>query len=116
MQHVLNSDAKGLNKKLLFEIVLSQKETDEDYVSPKVINNALVLVDRLVVQPEIFKTNQNSLHLQFNFKDNTYVELEVFENRLTCMIVPKRVYDNVQYPEVSLSTINTINTILSGYR
>ncbi len=108
-------NAKSRNMNLLSEIRDSQDKSDEDYVSDKVIDNALYVVFHLIHQPEIFKTNRNSLHLQFELSDKSYMELEIFEDRVTCMVVPKRVYKDAFYPEVSLGEIDNINKIVGDF-
>ena len=106
---------KSKNLTLLSEIMDFQKTEDDDYVSEKVIDNTLNIVFHLVKQPEIFKTGRNSLHLQFELEDRSYMEIEVFETRVTCMVVPKRVYEDAQFPDVSLDNMEQINKIVREF-
>ena len=106
---------KRKNLTLLSEMMDYQKPDDEDYVSEKVIDNTLGVVFHLIRQPEIFKTGRNSLNLQFELADRSYMELEVFENKVECMVVPKRVYEEAQFPEVSLDNMEQINNIVRDF-
>lgn len=109
------SDCRMNNISLLEEIKETQKEDEDDYVSDRVIDNALKLVFNLEHQPELFKTNENSINMQFETKDGSYLELEVFEDRITCMEVPQRDYDKAVYPKVSLDNTGEINAIVRGF-
>ena len=81
--------AKEYNIKHLFELEHEQEKDDEDFVSHKVFENTLDIVLNVIRQPEIFKTFDNSVNLQYELKDSSYLEFEVFDDRITCMIVPK---------------------------
>ena len=107
-------DCRMSNISLLEEIKETQKEDEDDYVSDRVIDNALKLVFNLEHQPELFKTHENSINMQFETKDGSYLEFEVFEDRITCMIVPQRNYDKAGYPQVSLDNTDEINAIVRG--
>lgn len=108
-------DAKSRNILTLWDINNNQVETDEDYVSGKVIDNALRIMFYLFYQPEIFKTCDNSIHMQYETEDRSYLEFEVFENRVTCMIVPHREYDSAVFPEVSLDDIDQMNKVVGEF-
>ena len=108
-------DMRGRNLTILSEIMDHQAKEDEDYVTEKVIDNTLNVVFHLVRQPEIFKTGRNSIHLQFELPDRSYMELEVFEERITCMIVPKREYKDVVYPKIKLGDMRSINKIVGDF-
>ena len=107
--------AKEYNIKHLFELEYEQKKDDEDFVSHKVFENTLDIVFHAIRQPEIFKTYDNSVNLQYELKDDSYLEFEVFDDRITCMIVPKRVYDDAYFPEVEMLDMNKINKIIGEF-
>ena len=90
------------NIRVLSDIASTQTTEDEDYVSDRVIDNALRIVFHMIRQPQIFRTFENSIHLQFETSDKSYLEFEIFEERMTCMMVPQRDYDKASSPEVSL--------------
>lgn len=103
------------NMELLRNIREAQNIGDEDYVSEKVIDNALLIVFDLSDQPSIFKTSRNSIHMQFEKEDRSYLEFEVFENRVTCMMVPKRDYSQAEFPDVSLDNRTKIIRIVGDF-
>lgn len=106
---------RSKNLTLLSEIKDYQTKEDEDYVTEKVIDNTLNVVFHLIRQPEIFKTRRNSIHLQFELPDRSYMELEVFEDRITCMVVPQREYKNVIFHKITLGDLNNINRIVGDF-
>ena len=69
----------------------------------------------MIRQPQIFRTFENSIHLQFETTDKSYLEFEIFEERMTCMMVPQRDYDKASYPEVSLDDIKEVNRIVGEF-
>ena len=109
------SEKKNRNILVLNELKFSQSKEDEEYVSPIAIDNALRILFNLKEQPEVFKTGESSIQLQFESSDRSYLEFEVFEKRITCMFVPKRDYDKVEYPEVTLDDLQSINEIVERY-
>ena len=107
--------AKEYNIKHLFELEHEQEADDEDFVSHKVFENTLDIVLNVIRQPEIFKTYENSVNLQYELKDKSYLEFEVFDDRITCMIVPKRIYDDAYFPDVEMLDIKRINSIIDEF-
>ena len=106
---------KEKNIQLLSEMMAYQTKEDDDFVSDMVIDNAVKLVFHLTHQPELFKTFENSINMQFELSDRSYMELEVFEKRITCMIVPQREYVRALFPEVSLDDIGGINKVVEDF-
>lgn len=103
------------NVELLSEIITTQEEGDEDYVSETVVDNALRIIFHIIRQPRLFRTFENSIHMQFETEDRSYLEFEVFEDRMTCMLVPQRDYERALHPEVSLSDMKGINKIVGDF-
>ena len=108
-------DAKEKNIALLSKIMESQNKEDDDYVSEKVIDNALKMVFHMKKQPELFKTFENSIHMQFELSDDSYLEFEVFENRITCMLVPQRKYEEATFSVLQLDNMEEMNKIIGEF-
>ena len=109
------SDIRLRNIRLLELIRETQNIDDEDYVSDTVVDNALKIVFFLKHQPELFKTYENSINMQFESEDGSYLEFEVFENRISSMMVPERDYDRAVFPVVELGDMKSIDRIVGEF-
>ncbi len=114
-KNIYISESRMSNIGLLNEIKETQSKDDEDYVTEKVIDNTLRILFNLDHQPELFKTYENSINMQFELKDGSYLEFEVFEDRITSMMVPERDYDKAVFPAVSLEDVDNINRIVGEF-
>lgn len=103
------------NLKLLDDVKQHQNENEEDYVSAKVIENARALVVNIVSQPAIFKTHRNSIQFEYELTDGSYLEFELFEDRLTCMEIPRAEAGKAIFPNVSYDDLGGINRIIRGF-
>ena len=112
---IFQSSDKIKNICLLGDIMKSKSKEDEDYVSDKVITNALGIVFILNRQPMIFRTHRNSIQMEYEQEDQSYLEFEIYENRITCMNIPKGVADKAMFPDVSLNNLADINKIVEDF-
>ncbi len=110
-----NISDKDRNLTLLLDIEKCQNEGDEDFVSTSVVQNARIMVDGLIRQPMIFRTFRNSLQMEFELEDKSYLEFEVFDDRVTCMLVPERKYEKAVFPKVTLDDIEGMNKIVGEF-
>lgn len=52
------------------------------------------VVSHLTVQPEIFPTARRTIHMEYNFENNNYLEFEIFEDDVCATFVPDHDYYN----------------------
>ena len=52
------------------------------------------IVTHLSVQPEIFPTARRTIHMEYNFDNNNYLEFEIFEDDVCATFVPDHDYYN----------------------
>lgn len=104
---------KAKNILLLSEIRYEQNKDEDCFVPEKALDNALRIIHHIIRQPELFITNEQSVHMQFEASDNSYLEFEVFEDRVSCMYVPRREYEKATFPDVSLDNLDSINSVIS---
>ena len=86
----------------------------------KKINETSIAVSRNIIrnilkQPVLYPTGRDSIQLQFELKDKSYLEFEVFENRITCMQVPKRIYANAVFQTLEITDIQAISRIIEVF-
>ena len=52
------------------------------------------IISQLSHQPTIYPTGRRSIQMQYELADRSYLEFEVFEDKVVCLDVPKRIYSN----------------------
>lgn len=62
--------------------------------SGELIDKCEKIVGNLPVQPAIYPTGRNSIQFQYELADRSYLEFEVFERKIACLEVPKRIYSD----------------------
>lgn len=103
------------NINLLSEMLHENCCDAKNYVSEKTINNALIIIFYLSIQPSIYKTYENSIHMQYETENRSYLEFEVFEDRITSMMVPFRNYQCATFPNVTLNDSKGIDRIVKEF-
>ena len=63
-------------------------------LSDKLIEKCKEIVKKIPnnLQPSIFPTGRNSIQMQFELSDNSYLEFEIFSDKIVFLEVPKRDY------------------------
>ena len=55
----------------------------------EVKSNAFMLLNNLYASPDrIFPTGRNSIQFEWDLKDGSYMEFEIYKNEVSCLIVP----------------------------
>lgn len=63
-------------------------------IPENIINQCEKIVKLLDVQLELFPTGRETIQFEYEFKDQTYLEFEIFEDKVGILLVPKREYSN----------------------
>lgn len=73
-------------------------------LSDKLIEKCKEIVKKIPnnLQPSIFPTGRNSIQMQYELADNSYLEFEIFLDRIVFLEVPKR-----EYAKANERTINS---------
>jgi len=67
----------------------SAKAEGKEIVSDKVIDRATEIIIDLDYQPDLVcPTGRGSMQLEWDLDDNSYLEFEIFDDKITCMNVP----------------------------
>ena len=83
--------------------------------SQDLINKCKNIINDLEVQPYIFPTNRKSIQFQYELEDRSYLEFEIFEENISCLEVPKRIYSNACTYEFSISELKRIKEIVKKF-
>ena len=99
---------------------ISKMENDWDgYDSPQinsaVIENARTFIKKIYKQPLLFPTGRNSIQMQYELADNSYLEFEICANKVLCVKVPKRVYSNALFEKFDTLQMERINEIVKEF-
>lgn len=73
------------------------------------------IIENVHVQPEIYPTERNSIQLEYELEDKSYLEFEVFKNKILCMRIPRRNYSKAEYEVISPIDIKRINEIIDNF-
>lgn len=84
-------------------------------ISFQVIKMSEEIIKSVCVQPVIFPTGRNSIQMQYELEDKSYLEFEVFEKKIVCMKVPRRIYEEATFQELNFSDMMRINQIVKEF-
>lgn len=68
-----------------------------------VIKLAEKIVKILYRQPEIFPTGRRSIQMQYELDDDSYLEFEIFDDRIHTMVIPQMDYSRTLESEIPVS-------------
>lgn len=80
-----------------------------------VIKSVENIIENVHVQPEIYPTGRNSIQLEYELEDRSYLEFEVFKDKILCMILPQRNYNKPKYEIIQPVDIKRINEIIDNF-
>lgn len=83
--------------------------------SSTLIDKCEKIVKVLSKQPLIYPTGRNSIQLQYELSDRSYLEFEIFENKTMCLHVPKRIYSEAIELELTDSEDKQIKEIVDKF-
>lgn len=80
-----------------------------------IIEKSKQLIIYMQHQPTIFPTARDSIQMQFELEDRSYLEFEVFSNHIESLMVPKRVYKDAISKIIDDGDIHTVNSIIKDF-
>lgn len=80
-----------------------------------VIKSVENIIENVHVQPEIYPTGRNSIQLEYELEDRSYLEFEVFKDKILCMRIPQRNYNKPEYEVIQPVDIKRINQIIYNF-
>lgn len=82
--------------------------------SPELISIVKNILENIVEQSEIFPTANNSIQMEYELIDNSYLEFEIFEDKIICLEVPQRNYSKYK-EQIIPNDIKIINNIVNNF-
>lgn len=73
-----------------------------------------IIID-LEFQPTIFPTGRQSIQFQYELQDRSYLEFEIFREKISCLEVPQRVYSNAHTFDFPISESHRIKEIVKKF-
>lgn len=66
---------------------------DAEPIPEIIINKCEEIVNLLDYQLKLFPTGRETIQFEHDFEDETYIEFEIFKDKVGVLIVPKREYN-----------------------
>ena len=110
-----------LKKQNLFWLnEIAQLEENWDSYGAKAFPQELIdkckdLINDLEFQPKIFPTCRQSVQFQYELEDRSYLEFEIFGEKVSCLEIPQRIYSNAHTFEFPISEIQKIKEIVKKF-
>lgn len=83
--------------------------------TPALILKCEKIIEKLSYQPEIYPTGRKSIQFQYELNDKSYLEFEIYEDKIMCLIVPKRIYSNAVEMQLTDSQEKRIGEIVDEF-
>lgn len=83
--------------------------------SNKLVQKCKAIVGALQSQPRIYPTGRQSIQLQYESEDRSYLEFEVFESKTDSLFVPQRRYAQAEEKTISVYEIDTIKRMVDAF-
>ena len=83
--------------------------------SDKLIEKCKKIINILPIQPTIYPTERNSIQFQYELEDKSYLEFEIFEDKILCLEVPQRIYSKAIEREITNSEDILIRNIVNNF-
>lgn len=83
--------------------------------SRELIDKCKGIINDLEFQPKIFPTGRQSVQFQYELEDRSYLEFEIFGEKVSCLEVPKRIYSNAKTFEFPISEAQRIKEIVKKF-
>ena len=104
------------------EILDEIRKCEEDWsgnkigkIPPIIISIAYKIITSVVHQPAVYPTGRKTIHMEYNRTDKSYLEFEIFEDKIRSMEVPKREYKKAKFRQISLNSIDLISQIVEDF-
>ena len=81
----------------------------------EVIEEVRDIILSLEEQPQIFPTADKSIQLEYELPDKSYLEIDVYEDKITAMQIPQKDYENAKFWNLSYDDIDQIQQIVSDF-
>lgn len=116
---VIKEDDKLVKNLEKLSYIATFKENWNGYaavpLSKLLINEVRNILLNLSEQPDLFPTARGSIQIEYELKDKSYLEFEIFEDKIVVMQILQENYDNAQFWDLSCNDIEQINEIINKF-
>ena len=84
-------------------------------IDKTIIDKVEYIIKNICIQPQIFPTGRNSIQLQYEREDKSYLEFEIFADKIVCINVPQRNYTQASSQFFMDTDIHHINTLIKEF-
>uniref|UniRef100_UPI0040577811 hypothetical protein n=1 Tax=Acetatifactor sp. TaxID=1872090 RepID=UPI0040577811 len=88
---------------------------DSKAINDTVIAMAEEVIRSISYQPKLYPTGRDSIQMQYELNDRSYLEFEIFADKIVCMKVPQRVYSKAAFITIEGLDIALISKILKEF-
>ena len=85
------------------------------HFSSELIDKAKNILLNLHEQPDLFPTAQPSIQLEYERNDESYLEINIFEDKISIMQILQEDYDKARFWDLSFDDIEQINKIVNQF-
>lgn len=79
------------------------------------ITQARNIITNLTEQPDLFPTGRESIQLEYELPDKSYLEFEIFEDKIAAMQVFGTDYDNAKFWDLSPDDVTQVRDIVNKF-
>lgn len=119
MQTKINEQVKkDENLERLVDIAVLRDDWDGEgakAIPGSAVSFAKMLIKTLTFQPKVFPTMRESIQLEFERQDRSYLEFEIFSNKVICLEVPERRYEQAVFHPVSFGDTEAVEQIVRKF-
>lgn len=84
-------------------------------ISKIVMDYSEIIIKNVCSQPTIYATGRDSIQMQYELNDRSYLEFEVFQEKIVCMKVPQRIYKKASFEIMKDVDMQLINKIIKEF-
>ncbi len=84
------------NMKRLDDILALPEDWNGYHAKPfskDLVDKCKNVVETLTYQPDVYPTGRQSIQLQYQLEDESYLEFEIFKDKTVCLYVPQGIYE-----------------------
>lgn len=73
-------------------------------IPKEIIEKTKKIITNLSYQPFLAPTGRETIQIEFELTDASYLGFEIFKNKITMLYVPQRLYDNALVKDLNIQT------------
>ena len=116
------SDSNWAEKNMSLRILSDIQGLEQDwdgYGAEKIPDSVILLARNLVAsldhQPEIYPTKRRTVQMQYELSDRSYLEFEIYTDKIEVLSVPQRDYEKAQEYSVDANRYYEIRDIVNSF-